>query len=310
MNLDHLRYFVEAARRQHVGRAARALGISPSAVSHAIAGLERTLGCPLFVKRGKHVVLTRQGASLLERGGALLSDVRALVDHLSTPSGDVPGRLRVAAAHALAIDYVAVAWTELQREHPRVVGELYARRSAEVLSAVSTGELDLGVCFSPQRTPGVSSRVLHEGALVVAVREAHPLASRRRVAAEADRSSLGESLSRFPAVLPRGYQGIDPCDEHPAFRDHRVVARVGTLVDNYDVMAAVVRGSDGWCFLPDILSPPGLVVLEATRAWGAGYRVEGVWRAAGEAPLFQALLDRVSHALAARTPARARRRRS
>ena len=40
MNIDRINYFLETAKHEHLGRAAKALAISPSAISHAIKLLE------------------------------------------------------------------------------------------------------------------------------------------------------------------------------------------------------------------------------------------------------------------------------
>ncbi len=61
MKFDQLSYFVEAAKQQHLGRAARVLGVSPSTLSHSISSLEEELGRDLFQKKGKTLALTLHG---------------------------------------------------------------------------------------------------------------------------------------------------------------------------------------------------------------------------------------------------------
>src|SRR5690348_10719963 len=65
---------------RHVTRAARRVGLSQSATSHALARLRELYGDPLLVRRGKELVLTPRALRLLptlERG---LSDLKAVVD--------------------------------------------------------------------------------------------------------------------------------------------------------------------------------------------------------------------------------------
>ena len=62
MTLDQLRVFVAVAERQHVTRAAEALGLAQSAVSHAVAALERAHDARLFHRVGRGVVLSEAGA--------------------------------------------------------------------------------------------------------------------------------------------------------------------------------------------------------------------------------------------------------
>jgi LysR family glycine cleavage system transcriptional activator len=63
--LTALRSFEAAARAGSFRAAAAALGVTPSAVSHAIHGLEDTLQTSLFLRDGRRIVLTSQGETLL-----------------------------------------------------------------------------------------------------------------------------------------------------------------------------------------------------------------------------------------------------
>ena len=56
MELTQLRYFAEAARLQHITRAAEQLHIAQPALTQALHRLEAELEVPLFVQRGRGVV--------------------------------------------------------------------------------------------------------------------------------------------------------------------------------------------------------------------------------------------------------------
>jgi LysR family transcriptional regulator, glycine cleavage system transcriptional activator len=69
--LSALRAFEAAARTGSFRTAAEDLSLTPSAVSHAIRGLEQTLGAALFLREGRSVRLTGDGRTLMrhvERG--------------------------------------------------------------------------------------------------------------------------------------------------------------------------------------------------------------------------------------------------
>jgi LysR family glycine cleavage system transcriptional activator len=69
--LSALRAFEAAARTGSFRAAAVSLSLTPSAVSHAIRGLERQIGAPLFARDGRSVRLTVEGETLMthvERG--------------------------------------------------------------------------------------------------------------------------------------------------------------------------------------------------------------------------------------------------
>lgn len=65
--LHALEGFVAAARSGNVSRAAAALHLTVSALSHRIRGLEQRMGCTLFVRGARGVQLTDEGRALFER---------------------------------------------------------------------------------------------------------------------------------------------------------------------------------------------------------------------------------------------------
>ena len=93
MTLDQLRYFLAAARFEHIGKAAQSVSISPSAISTAIAALEDELGCELFRREGKSIVLNVSGPGtvVLHPDGSASEDLRGndvvLLFPGATPAG-------------------------------------------------------------------------------------------------------------------------------------------------------------------------------------------------------------------------------
>ena len=62
--LAMLRAFATAGRLESFRDAARELGVTPSAISHQVAGLERWVGAPLFERSARQVRLTAIGRAL------------------------------------------------------------------------------------------------------------------------------------------------------------------------------------------------------------------------------------------------------
>ena len=62
MTLDQLQIFIAVAEREHVTRAADALGLAPPSVSAAVASLEREFGTKLFHRVGRGIVVTEEGS--------------------------------------------------------------------------------------------------------------------------------------------------------------------------------------------------------------------------------------------------------
>jgi LysR family glycine cleavage system transcriptional activator len=74
-NVAELLAFTSSAKHLNFSRAARALGLTPSAISRQIASLETAFGVQLFIRDGRNLVLTRAGSLYLSRVASPLRDI-------------------------------------------------------------------------------------------------------------------------------------------------------------------------------------------------------------------------------------------
>ena len=74
--LSVLSAFLAVAEGRSFTRAAKQLGVSPSALSHAIRGLEEQIGVRLLSRTTRSVAPTEAGAQFIARLGPALADVR------------------------------------------------------------------------------------------------------------------------------------------------------------------------------------------------------------------------------------------
>lgn len=96
-SLNDLAAFAAVAGHCSFRRAADVMGVSRSALSHAIIGLEGKLGVRLFNRTTRSVSLTQAGARLLARLDPVLQDLDRALDILSEERGTPSGRLRINA---------------------------------------------------------------------------------------------------------------------------------------------------------------------------------------------------------------------
>src|SRR2546423_2459853 len=91
--LDDLQAFVAVARDRSFTKAAAKLGVSQSALSHAMRELEERLGVRLLTRTTRSVSPTEAGERLMQRVGPHLEEIEAELDALSEfrdkPSGTI-----------------------------------------------------------------------------------------------------------------------------------------------------------------------------------------------------------------------------
>lgn len=132
-NLNDLQAFVVVARERSFTRAAAQLGLSRSALSHAMLALEERLGVRLLNRTTRSVSTTDAGARLLETVAPRLQEIAQELGSLSAMRGKPAGTVRI-TAHDHAIS--TVLW-------PRLVPMLEAHPEVQVEFSVDYAMVDI-----------------------------------------------------------------------------------------------------------------------------------------------------------------------
>ena len=113
--LNDLIAFLAVARERSFTRAAAKLGVSQSALSHTVRGLEERLGLRLLTRTTRSVAPTEAGERLLRTVGPRLDEIEAELATLSELREKPAGTIRI-TAHEHAAN--AVLWPALERFLP------------------------------------------------------------------------------------------------------------------------------------------------------------------------------------------------
>ena len=84
MELTQIRYFLEVAESQHITKSAQKLHIAQPALSQSIHRLEKELRVPLFVSKGRNIVLTEYGKYLKQKLAPVLTELDSIPGQLQT----------------------------------------------------------------------------------------------------------------------------------------------------------------------------------------------------------------------------------
>jgi DNA-binding transcriptional LysR family regulator len=114
-NASDLIGFLAVARERSFTRAAAKLGVSPSALSHAVRGLEERLGLRLLSRTTRSVAPTEAGERLLRTVGPRFEEIDAEIASLSELRQKPAGTLRITAGEHAA---QAVLWPSLAKLLP------------------------------------------------------------------------------------------------------------------------------------------------------------------------------------------------
>jgi DNA-binding transcriptional LysR family regulator len=143
-DLNTLAAFLVVAEERSFTRAAKRLGVSPSAMSHAMRGLEEDMGVRLLSRTTRSVAPTEAGERLLVRLRPALTDVQDAVDELSGLRDKPAGRVRLLIPRLAGTTVLGPKLAKFTRNYPDVILDITADDSRLDIVA---GGFDAGIHF-------------------------------------------------------------------------------------------------------------------------------------------------------------------
>jgi DNA-binding transcriptional LysR family regulator len=119
--LSVLAAFLMVAQERSFTRAANRLGVSPSALSHAIKGLEEQIGIRLLARTTRSVAPTDAGEQLIARLDPALTDIREALEQVAGLRGRPAGRVRLVVSPLAATMVLAPKLGAFAHDYPDVV---------------------------------------------------------------------------------------------------------------------------------------------------------------------------------------------
>jgi DNA-binding transcriptional LysR family regulator len=228
---------------KNVTRAADRIGITQSAMSHALGRLRRWFGDELLTRARSGMVLTQRAEALKEP----LRDALSRIDRaLAPPESFDPktARAKIAIGTSDYVELVALPSLveRLEREAPGVDLRVHALGDA-MSQALASGAIDIAIAPVPSydQGPGIRARALFDERFVCVMRRGHPLATKKL------------TLARFATashalVAPRGKEGGIVDD---ALARHGLSRRVAVAVPHFLIAPHVLGKTDLILTLPE-----------------------------------------------------------
>jgi len=143
-DIANLGYFLAIARHRNFRRAGLELGISASALSHALRGLEERLDVRLVNRTNRSVTLTAAGEALFAEIGEPFDRIDQSIDVLNHFRGTPAGRIRLNVPDQAATHLIAPVMPALMDRYPDV--EIDLSVSNHIVDVVDGG-FDAGIRF-------------------------------------------------------------------------------------------------------------------------------------------------------------------
>ncbi|MBB5953850.1 DNA-binding transcriptional LysR family regulator [Saccharothrix tamanrassetensis] len=179
IGLPQIRAFVAVADTSSFSLAAARLGVSQSAVSHAVAALERTTGRPVLT-RGNPVRPTVLGEQLLAHARTALASMASLEELANQRDSGLHGNLVLAAPPTICHSLVPELLETWQADFPDVTVSLFEGDDDEISGWLDAASADLAIVVDPVDMPS-GAVVIGDDRFYAVLPHDHPLAGNATV---------------------------------------------------------------------------------------------------------------------------------
>lgn len=290
LSTTRLRILREVATRGTAAAAAKALFLTPPAVTYQLAALEREVGVPLLDRTSRSIRLTTAGHRLVQHADTILANCESALADVRGLSEQVCGTVRLSTFRTAAGGVTLAALLLLSREYPDLEVLTSDLEPAEAVSALRAGQLDIAMSYewgitSKRRLAGIDRHALFSEPVVLVLPSGRPVAAPARL----------QDFAREPWCIAQDEEHGRRVVEHVAHTcgfEPRVVFES----DNFRAIGSAVESGLGVGLVPLMTDLRGLdVVIQPLSDPRMNRCVfAAVRQGSGEAPAIRAVLDALS----------------
>lgn len=248
MTLLSYQVFKTVAEIGSFHKAADVLGLTPSAISHAVASMEKELGFAVFTRSRSGVVLTNHGEHMLPYINAVLNSDESLQQAVSELKGLKQGKVKVGCFSSVCTNWMPSIIKSFGEQYPEIEIEVFEGTYDDVSYWIKNGIVDFGF-LSTSSAGDLAIEPFYRDELVCIV----PMDFQKQdedVAGEAAGYMTVEEMSRHRFVVQR--ESTD-ADIQKFLRDNELRVQTGYhVVDDLSTIALVASGF-GICIMPALV---------------------------------------------------------
>lgn len=238
--LTDLKVFLAVAAERSLSAGAERVHITAPSASYRLKNLEQAMGCALFERTPRGMVLTSAGQTVKTYADRIMGNVDRLQAEIARHKIGVVGHIRL-FANSSTLSSLTPVLSSFLASYPNVNIDLIEQLSEETVSAVMEGTADIGLVAGPIDVRGLESIAYGQDELLFITPPHHPLAELRSTslanAISHDLVAVGRDTSNFKYLQSLARQiGMEP--------------RVRVHAPNFDAVMRCVLDGAGIALVP------------------------------------------------------------
>lgn len=161
-NLSSYRIFYTVAKAGNISKAAKELYISQPAISKSIQKLEESVGCKLFARSSRGVVLTEEGQLLFNHVSEAFETLTIGEEKLKRSIELGVGHLKIGVSNTLCKYLLLPYLKEFIRQKPHITISISCQSTNETLRLLEDNKIDIGLVGRPDTLKNIHFDFLAE----------------------------------------------------------------------------------------------------------------------------------------------------
>lgn len=241
MTLLSYQVFMAVVEQQSFQKAAQALQLTPSAISHAVAAMESELGSPLFVRSRQGVYLTNYGKELFPYIKNVLNSDEYLQQAVAQFNGMQKGVVRIGIFNSACVEWMPSLLKDFKQEYPEVQLDIYQGTYDDIYRWLKDGVVDLGF-LSASSVGDLACEPIYQDQIVCVVPRGFQTEQPGRITIE--------ELKKQHFVTQR--EGCD-ADVNNFMSKYDLPGGGGSYIVDDMSAIALVMGGYGVCLVPELV---------------------------------------------------------
>lgn len=264
MTLVQLEVFRAVVETGSFTKAGEVLGLTQSAISHAITGLESELGFPLLNRNRSGIRLTNEGKQMLDFALKILQTAEMMQQTAAAIKGLETGSVRIGVIHSVSVKWLPSIIEWFKRNHPSVKLYFFEGGYAEIEEWAISGVIDAGFVSLPTKAK-LECIPLKQDRMALVVPDKHPLCQQS--------PPLLDRIAEYPFIMPKS--GCDAFIKS-LFEKHKIKPDILFEMADDQAILAMVQAGLGISILPEMTFPKNPEKVFISFLPGEIYRTIGI----------------------------------
>jgi DNA-binding transcriptional LysR family regulator len=241
MHVENFKVFADLVESESFSRAAKLNGITQSAVSQQLRGMEKHFKVLIVDRSQKQFRLTNEGKKLYGSAKEMLRLYETLNSELQEMRKEISGTIHISTVYSIGLHELPPYVKIFLAQYPEVNIRVEYRRANMVYEDILNNSIDLGLIAYPEKHKQLEVLPFHDDTLILAASPEHPLAKKSSI----DIASLnGHKFIGFESDIPTR-KATDRI-----FREFNIDAELVMEFDNVETVKRAVEINAGIAILP------------------------------------------------------------